>query len=256
MRDELCRVIENARIQEEYFLLKIHSEYVCSRAVPGNFVMLASSTFNEALLKRPFGIFQVTQSHVWIYYQVVGKGTRMISNLKPGDTLSMLGPLGNSFPEVPDPSILMIAGGRGIAPLHFVISKYQEKKKIVLIYGARSESDLNHVDSLQSMKLDTLWLYTEDGTMGNKGNVTSDLSAIIREHNIKTIFTCGPDDMLKHISKAIRGLKIRHYASLEALMGCGFGICGSCVIQTIGDEYKKVCTDGPVFDMDEIKWQT
>jgi dihydroorotate dehydrogenase electron transfer subunit len=257
MRDELCRVIENTRIQEDYFLLKIHSEYVSSRAVPGNFIMLSSSPSSETLLKRPFGIFQAIPPHLWIYYQVVGKGTRLISNLKTGDTLSMLGPLGNSFPAVSasDPAILMIAGGRGIAPLHFTISKYRKKNKIILIYGARSKPDLNHLDSLKSMKLDTLRLYTEDGSIGKRGTVISDLTGIIQEHGIRTIFSCGPDDMLVQISKIIKGLKARHYASLEALMGCGFGICGSCVIQTIDNEYKKVCTDGPVFDMDEIKWQ-
>ena len=255
MRDEFCSVAENFRIQEEYYLLKIHSEYVSTRAMPGNFVMLSTSSTRETLLKRPFGIFQAQPPYIWIYYQVVGKGTRLISELKSGDKISVLGPLGNSFPQASKQSILMIAGGRGIAPIHFAITKYQEQNKIILIYGARSKSDLNLLDMLKELKLDSLFLYTEDGSIGKKGNVITDIGDIIKRNSIDMTFSCGPDEMFLEIFQLTRNLSTRDYASLEALMGCGFGICGSCVIQTNKSGYKKVCTDGPIFKMDEISWQ-
>lgn len=254
MRDEFCSVAENFRIQEEYYLLKIHSEYVSNQALPGNFIMLSTSSAGDTLLKRPFGIFQVLPPYIWIYYQVVGKGTRLISELKSGDKISILGPLGNSFPGASNQSILMIAGGRGIAPIHFAISKYQEQNKIILIYGARSKSDLNLLDKLNSLNLDALFLYTEDGSVGKKGNVITDINDIIQNNGINMTFSCGPDEMFREIYQVTRNLSTRDYASLEALMGCGFGICSSCVIQTNKNGYKKVCSDGPIFKMDEITW--
>ena len=254
MRDDICNIVENIQIQGEYYLLKIHSEYISTRAIPGNFIMISASSAMEPLLKRPFGIFETDPPYIWVYYQVVGKGSRLVSELKPGDKISVLGPLGNSFPPVTNQSILMIAGGRGIAPIHFAIKKYQKENKISLIYGARSKHDLNLLDLLKPLTLQALLLYSDDGSIGKRGNVTTDLRKTIQKSSISITFSCGPDNMVKSIYQVTRELKTRDYASLEALMGCGFGICYSCVIQTKKSGYQKVCTDGPIFDMDEIAW--
>jgi dihydroorotate dehydrogenase electron transfer subunit len=107
---------------------------------------------------------------------------------------------------------------------------------------------------LNELKLDALYLYTEDGSVGKKGNVTTDINDIIKKNHINMTFSCGPDEMFREIYQVVHDMETSDYASLEALMGCGFGICGSCVIPTRKNEYKKVCMDGPIFNMEEIAW--
>lgn len=254
MRDQIATVVEIISIQKNYFFLKIRAEYVSRKAKPGNFIMLRVSPALEPLLRRPFGIFDAVPPYIWIYFEVVGRGTRFISNLRPGAQITILGPLGNSFPQLYDHNILAIAGGRGIAPIHFALKEYSVHNKVKLVYGAGSDKDLNLVKKLGNLPLDELRLYTNDGSAGKKGLVTSDIRHIIQQHRINVTVACGPSQMLKTIFELTRDLKIRNFVSLEALMGCGFGICHSCAVPTRGNGYQKICSKGPVFKMEEIAW--
>lgn len=256
MREEECRIVENRNIGGKYFLMKIESAYISENSKPGNFVMLASSGSNDPLLKRPFGIFNAESQHFIIYYEVVGKGSALLSGKKGGDRLMAVGPLGNSFPETEGKNLLLIAGGRGIAPLNYVLHSFSEKNNISLLYGARSGDDLNFAEDLSRKGLDKIFLYTDDGSRYTKGLVTDNVKDIIFRNNINVTFSCGPDAMLESLAHRIIGLKSENYVSLEAYMGCGFGICHSCVVMDNKGDYQKVCTDGPVFRMEDIEWQT
>jgi dihydroorotate dehydrogenase electron transfer subunit len=254
MKEEPCIIEENRHIKKKYYLMKVNAPYIADHAKPGQFAMLKASVGFEPLLKRPFGIFNVEPPYIWFYYEVVGRGTELIATLKPGDKTHILGPLGNGFPVFENKNILLIAGGRGIAPIYYAAADYASNNRVFLIYGARSADDLNLLDELNTLPLEKIFLYTDDGTFGQKGFVTTDIRRIISENKIEVTASCGPDAMFESLAAEINELDVENYVSLEALMGCGFGICHSCVVKTVEDDYKKVCTDGPVFKMEAIAW--
>lgn len=255
MKDEMCSVVENRHINKKYYMLKIKAPYIAEKAKPGNFVMLKASIGTEPLLKRPFGIFYAVPPYIWLYYEIVGRGTQLIANMKADDKAQLLGPLGNRFPETRDKNILVVAGGRGIAPIYYAIRDYGASNRVFLIYGARSSGDLNLMDDLEKLPIKEIFQYTDDGSAGKKGFVTTDIRGIISDHKIDVTVSCGPDAMFEALAAEIGGMDVENYVSLEALMGCGFGICYSCAVKTAGGNYKKVCTDGPVFRMEEIEWK-
>ncbi len=254
MKDISCKVTENRNINKQYYLLRIDAPYIAENARPGNFVMLKASVGGEPLLKRPFGIYNALYPHIWIYYEVVGRGTDVIASLRPGDNVQVLGPLGNSFPQLEKKKLLFAAGGRGIAPIHYAIRQYAHDNDVYLIYGARSVEDLNLLPELKALPLKSIFLYTDDGSLGQKGYVSTNIRQIIAENKIDTTISCGPDAMFKSLAHEINDLGIDNYVSMEALMGCGFGICYSCAVKASDGQYKKVCSDGPVFRMEDISW--
>jgi dihydroorotate dehydrogenase electron transfer subunit len=254
MRDENCTVIENIHINKKYFLMKVKAEYISKNSQPGNFVMVAVSNTTEPLLKRPFGIFKSEYPYIWIYFEVVGKGTELLSTFREKDPIHIIGPLGNSFPEFQGKNLLLIAGGRGIAPIYYAIKGYTLSNKVSLIYGARSKEDLNLLDHISAQSLDCSYLYTDDGSTGKKGYVSDDLKEIIKKNKIHVTISCGPEAMFHSLAKELKGIPTENHVSLESLMGCGFGICYSCAVKTTKNKYKKVCSDGPIFRMEEIEW--
>jgi dihydroorotate dehydrogenase electron transfer subunit len=254
MKDETCIVAENRNINKSYYLLKIDAPYIAEHAKPGHFVMLKASMSFEPLLKRPLGIFKADPPFIWVYFEVVGKGTELIAALRVNDKVEVLGPLGNGFPAFENKKLLMVAGGRGIAPIYYAIGNYALSNHVFLIYGARTADDLNLLEELNALPLRKIFLYTDDGSKGKKGVVTTDICPIISENKIDATVSCGPDAMFKSLAAEISDMNVENYVSLEALMGCGFGICYSCAVKTVTGEYKKVCIDGPVFNMREIAW--
>ncbi len=255
MKDENCIIEENRNIRKNYFLMKIKADCISTEAKPGNFIMMAASSTTEPLLKRPFGILKAIPPHIWVYYETVGKGTELISLLKPGINVHIIGPLGNSFPTAEKKNILAIAGGRGIAPIYFAVQYYSTSNPVFLIYGAKSEQDLNLLEDIARIPLKETYLYTDDGSKGKKGFVTTDIRDIIRKHQIDITISCGPEAMFENLARILPGSGPENYVSLESTMGCGFGICYSCVVKNSAGEYKKVCSDGPVFKMEEIAWK-
>ena len=255
MKEEKCTVVENSRINKGYFLMKLEADYISAHSKPGNFIMLAASDTFAPLLKRPFGIFRAKPPYIWLYYEVVGKGTELISRMKPGNVVNTIGPLGNAFPPLEDKNILMVAGGRGIAPIYYAIETYAFSGNVFLIYGAKSKDDLNLLEDIHELPLKKIFLYTDDGSEGKQGFVTTDVVEIIRNNRIEVTISCGPDAMFHALFHTINHLGTENYVSLEALMGCGFGICYSCVVKAVSGDYKKVCSDGPIFRMEEIAWE-
>ncbi len=255
MKEEKCTVIENRNLNKKYFLMKLEAPYISSRAKPGNFIMLAASSSFDPLLKRPFGIVKAEPPFIWLYYEVVGKGTELIAKLDSNHSIDAIGPLGNSFPSLANKNILLVAGGRGIAPLYYAGKEYSPVNRVFLIYGAKSQPDINLLEEIQGLGLEKIFLYTDDGSAGKKGPVTTDAREIIAANHIEVTVSCGPDAMFHSLFHILRDLKTENYVSMEALMGCGFGICYGCVVKTAGGDYKKVCVDGPVFKMEEIAWE-
>lgn len=252
MMEEKCVVIENVLLGGRYFRLKVQAPGISPQAKAGNFVMLAASSALDPLLKRPFGIVKAEPPFLWLYYQVVGRGTALMSAWKSGQEFSLLGPLGNSFPACKGKNILLVAGGRGIAPIFYGAREYAPDNAVFLAYGAKSAADLNLLEEIGELGLKGLYLSTDDGTMGQKGLVTSRVRTIIQEQKIDVTVSCGPQAMFAGLAREIGESGTDNYVSLEALMGCGFGACHSCVVKTRSGDYRHVCSDGPVFRLEEI----
>lgn len=254
MKEQSCPVVENIHLRKNYYLLKVKSEYISSNSSPGNFIMVSVSSSHDPLLKRPFGILDSEPPYIWIYYEVIGRGTELLSKLNKNDQLMIIGPLGNSFPQLDKKIVLLIAGGRGIAPLYFFLKLYTPANDVHLIYGAKSEDDLNLLEKIETNPLKKIHLFTDDGSKGKQGDVTTDIIKLIAEHRIDTTISCGPDAMFQSLSSILKISDTDNYISLESMMGCGFGICYSCVVKTRTKGYKKVCQDGPIFKLEEIVW--
>jgi dihydroorotate dehydrogenase electron transfer subunit len=254
MQDERGLIEEARSLGGDYFLLKIAAPRIAAAARPGNFVMVRISPALDPLLRRPFGILESQPPYIWLYYQVLGSGTRQLATLRNGDRLEILGPLGNSFPELPGKRILLIAGGRGIVPLFHYARIYGERRPLLLLYGCRTRADLPLLERIKTLRLQGLFVFSEDGSLGQKGLLSEGLEKIVREEKIDATLSCGPEVMLARLAAMLRARGLENYASLEALMGCGFGVCHSCAIPTTAGPYRKVCDEGPVFHLEEIAW--
>ncbi|MDD8012077.1 MAG: dihydroorotate dehydrogenase electron transfer subunit [Acidobacteriota bacterium] len=256
MQDERG-LIEDARsLGGDYYLLKIAAPRNAGAAKPGNFVMVRVSPSFDPLLRRPLGILESRPPYIWLYYQARGRGTRMLAALGPGDSLDILGPLGNSFPEIPGKRVLLIAGGRGIVPLFHYAQVYAERRPLLLLYGGRTRADLQLLDRIKALRLQALFIFSEDGSLGQKGLLTDGLERIVREERADVTLSCGPEAMLARLALMLKGRSLENHASLEALMGCGFGVCHGCAVRTVSGTYRKVCDEGPVFPLEEIQWPT
>lgn len=255
MVEKKFKVEENRPLGGEYFLMKICAPEIAATAEPGQFVMVKVTGSDTPLLKRPLGILKTEGDYIWLYYIVKGKGTALLSECPEGSEIQLLGPLGTPFPELKGKNILAIAGGIGLVPVYFALHSMGKENTCHLIYGGRNEQDMNLLDEIEALKLDSVTLYTDDGTKGHKGRVNRDLKELIAKNSIDTTLICGPDPMMEALSKDLEGMELQNYVSLEALMGCGIGICHSCVVKMTDGNYQKVCSDGPVFRLEDVQWQ-
>lgn len=218
---------------------------------PGQFVhILTDATY----IRRPFSIAGCTQKQAMILIQIKGPGTKKLSEIQKGMYLDIIGPLGNGFPDVKDEkNIYLVAGGIGIAPILFLMSKLlNENKKFKLFYGAKTKDDML-VSMLPEGKYEKI-LSTDDGSYGEKATVLETFEKVTIEEKPDIVFSSGPNEMLKKLSIFCKEKGIKAYISLENIMFCGTGICQGCVVDT-KEGYKRVCKEGPVFDHLEIKWK-
>jgi dihydroorotate dehydrogenase electron transfer subunit len=188
-----------------------------------------------------------------LLFAVVGRGTRWLAHRKEGDVIDLLGPLGHGF-EIKSHDLLLVAGGIGIAPLVALAERGLEAGAQVRLLLGASTAEQVYPSRLIPPQVE-LWVTTEDGSIGKKGTVTELLTDF--DGGADQIFACGPIPMYKAMStlsrkKIMRGKAVQ--ISLEARMGCGFGGCYGCAIETRSG-WRLVCKDGPVFELKEIVWQ-
>ncbi len=210
----------------------------------------------DPFLRRPFTIYDIKGERVEILYKVVGRGTNMMKDLKEGETVSLLGPLGNGFDLngfIENP--VLVAGGTGIASLNMLVKRLAEGRGFkggALLIGGKTSGDIipfkKYIDMGYKVEITT-----EDGSLGKKGLVTDLLEERVSDKSV--IFACGPNEMLKKVLEIARSRGIPSQLSLESVMACGVGVCLGCAVEVEGEErYKLVCKDGPVFKGEEIRW--
>ncbi len=222
-------------------------------ARPGQFVMLRPRSWaSDPLLPRPLSILSVESGRVSFLVRVVGRGTRLIADASVGDEFALLGPLGTPFPE-PEIGLkaILVAGGVGIAPLLMWAERHRDVSPI-LLYGARSARDLALLD--RALACTELEVATEDGTAGVEGLVTDLLVSRAVAGGHALVLTCGPWPMMARVAALAEENSWQCFASLEANMACGRGICLGCSVPARSGEFVTVCRQGPVFDAAEIQW--
>ncbi len=248
-------VVENVALNSSNFLIRIKSINNLPKVLPGQFVNVDIKDANEIFLRRPFSIFEVDyqMNTLSLIVKILGKGSKKLTEIKAGDILNLVFPLGKSFtmPEKED-KILLIGGGSGVAPMLFLakISKLK-KENVHIILGARTSED--HIDVESYSQFAKLHYATEDGSLGEAGFVTQ--HSVFTNHlsDFDKIYACGPDGMMKAIAIEAKKSDIFCEVSLENLMACGFGVCLCCIEPTTKGNLC-VCTEGPVFNIKDLKW--
>jgi len=258
MVEQTAHIVSNQRDTDLYFRLVVRAPQIAPLVQPGQFAHVRILPLKDALLRRPFSIFQVAGDTLSILYKTVGQGTEMLSRMRPGEQLNLIGPLGHGF-TVPQPggeNPLLVAGGYGMAALYLLAQRSPQKG--IAFVGGRRRVDILCEEEFRALGWEVR-VATEDGSQGEKGLVTQPLLAELqRPAPRRKLFACGPTPMLKAVAKLAAQFSLPAELSLDEHMGCGMGVCLTCVVPVkAGDgwEYQRSCTEGPVFEARQIAWE-
>lgn len=252
MKYEQVEILDQKCIGTDIYDMTIRFESAARQAKPGQFVDLYSN-HEQRLLPRPISIcgFDREKGTIRLVYRAVGEGTREFSQMKAGEALRAIGPLGNGY-NIREDKAIVIGGGLGVPPMLALAKELACEKTIVL--GYRNELFL--ADEFYKIPESETLIATEDGSVGVKGTVIDALE----ESRVKgvVIYACGPMPMLRAIAEYAREHDMDAQISLEERMACGIGACLGCVVKTksLGSHTnvnnQRVCKDGPVFDAKEV----
>ncbi|MDR1644374.1 MAG: dihydroorotate dehydrogenase electron transfer subunit [Tannerellaceae bacterium] len=250
-------VTESKSLHNSYCLLKLTSDKALPEIRPGQFVQVWVDHSPTTFLRRPISVHYVDKikNELWLLIQKVGDGTRSMATYPPGDILNLLLPLGNGFtiPASADgkQKLLLVGGGVGVAPLLFLGACLKmEGFEPHFLLGARTKDELLQLEYFR--QFGTIYTTTEDGSHGEKGFVTH--HSILKNVRFDQIYTCGPKPMMRAVAGYAFSAAIPCEVSLENTMACGIGACLCCVEDT-HEGNVCVCTEGPVFNIDKLKWQ-
>ena len=247
------KVVENKRLTEDLFILVLSGNEKIPEFRPGQFVQVRIDDSPGTFLRRPISIHDVDykQNTFKLLIQVAGQGTLALSKLVSGNTLNLVYPLGNSFTDpLTGESVLLVGGGVGVAPLLF-LGKHLKSigYESDWLLGFRNRDRIINLEEYKGTG--NVFLTTEDGSEGEKGYVTD--HSVLSEKRFDRIYCCGPDPMMKAVAGYCNKNSIACEVSLENLMACGFGICLCCIVNTVNGNIC-TCTDGPVFNITDLKW--
>jgi dihydroorotate dehydrogenase electron transfer subunit len=278
MRTFEARVAENRSLGGGYFILELSGCQDLAESQPGQFVMVRGDWQRDPLLPRAFSLLSVGPGDkAAILAKAVGRGTALLEQARPGERLSVLGPLGSSFPApTSEFTDLLVGGGVGIPPIYMQAQLASRKglaQRNEILYGGRNARDLVLLSEMREFGVG-LFLTTDDGTAGRHGLVTAELEARIEHHRgsrtadvaprpsanespateqlAVRILACGPNAMLWAVARMARAQGIPCFISLEENMACGFGVCLGCAVPARSRPFRYVCKDGPVFDAADV----
>ena len=250
---EQAIIIRQEEIADQIYSMWLRTEQIAQNAKAGQFVSIYCGD-GSRLLPRPISICEIDKADgaIRLVYRVAGKGTEEFSILHTGDQLEVVGPLGNGFPTKSRKAFL-IGGGIGIPPMLEQAKTLDCEKQIVL--GYRND-ELFLVDELK--KQGTIYIATEDGSVGTQGNVLD----AIRENGLSAdiIYACGPTPMLRALKEYAAEKNIECWISMEERMACGIGACLACVCKSANKDghtnvkNKRICKEGPVFLAQEVEF--
>jgi len=261
-RNELTESLSARRYG--WLRLKLHETI---DVLPGQFAMLKPQMRDEPLLRRAMAYYRGGRSEdgtsVEFIYQILGRGTQCLAQLRPGDEVSFLGSLGNTYDRVAAQGreAILVAGGVGSAALLMLAERLRRAEiPTKLFIGGASRGDLPGIDDFIALLGEAnVTSATVDGTYGVRGFVTEPLVEYLRTEGERIIYACGPDPMLHRVAQIAEERDLWAQLSLESPMACGFGICVGCAVAVKADcpegfIYQKVCTDGPIFWGNQLYW--
>lgn len=262
MITEKTKVIDNREIAKGMMLLTVEAPEIVKYVNPGQFAMLKVAPSLDPILRRPLCFYSVSKHNGWagFVYKVIGKGTEVLAERKPGEYIDILAPLGKGWTLLPDTKQIAIVGrGVGIAPLVDLAQHARHKDIKVKAYLSASKPEYLIGRKLLEEVGCELYLHTDDGQYGSDYKLVTDfLENTLEEERIDQVFTCGSKRLGKKIRELSSTYGMNSQISLEERMGCGIGACIGCVVDIITDrgkgnkEQQRVCKEGPVFWVEEV----
>lgn len=257
-RKETATVVSQKQLANGIYSMWLQTEEIAGMAVPGQFISMYTNDGSK-LLPRPISLCEIDKEkrRLRVVYRVTGEdtGTEQFSKMTAGDTIDILGPLGNGFPleEGNGKKVFLMGGGIGVPPILELAKQLDCGKKQIVVGYRDAETFLKEEFEANG----ELYISTEDGSVGTKGNVMD----AIRENGLEAeiIYACGPTPMLRAIKQYAVENNIVCYISMEERMACGIGACLACVCQSKEKDHhsnvnnKRVCKDGPVFLSTEVE---
>lgn len=250
--EEMATVVRQEEIATDIYSMWLRTEQIAAHAKAGQFLSVYCNE-GSRLLPRPISICEIDKENnmIRLVYRIAGKGTEEFSNWKAGMQVKVVGPLGNGF-TLKDKKAFLIGGGIGIPPMLELAKQLSCEKQIVV--GYRND-ELFLLDELK--KYGEVYVATEDGSVGTKGNVLD----AIRENglNADIIYACGPTPMLRALKEYAQANDIECWISMEERMACGIGACLACVCKSKETDAhsnvknKRICKEGPVFLAGEVE---
>lgn len=248
-----CPVTGVHTVGPNLYVLSFHSPRIAAAARPGQFVNILVNGFTMPLLRRPFSVYHIDGQTVQIIFNVVGLGTKILSEKHLHDTIDVLGPLGCPF-NIHDEyeTAILVAGGLGVAPMPLTTSALKDTSKNIMTFvGARTRAQIvaTHLHNVHTS--------ADDGSAEFHGTVVENLRWELSKASIAKpkIFACGPNAMLRALSELAAEAAIPCEVSLESAMACGIGICQGCPVETPQSDkkYALICKEGTVFDSRRIR---
>ena len=243
------KILAQKQLNANTKLMEILAPEIAATAAPGQFVNVKLVKHVEPLLRRPFGVADLDREKgtFTIIYRIIGKGTQLLADAEAGDELSIVGPLGHGF-DLSAKKPLLVGGGTGLAPLHFLALGFGKGVTDVLM-GGRTATELFWTELYGNVSGQT-FITTDDGSLGTKGTVMALLPQLLTQ-GYDCVYVCGPVPMMKAVAAACAEANVKCQVSLEKYMACGLGACLSCACEGVGKRLK-VCKDGPVFWAEEV----
>lgn len=254
MKDRILKVIQNVKIADSTYRMVLHTEDFESMK-GGQFIHIALPDATKQL-RRPFCIadYDTVAKTITVVYAVVGGGTEELSKVREGANLKALFPLGNGFTlDESVKKVVLLGGGLGAAVLPAIPTTWQDKEYYTFL-GFCNKDKAILVGEMKA-KSKAVYVATDDGSLGEKGFVTTLLKDKLKEINPDVILCCGPEVMYQTLAKQFDGCGIPIFVSLEKRMGCGVGAClvCNCKVKTAdGEKFLRACVDGPVFNLSEV----
>ncbi len=246
--------LEDKQLWDRTVLLKLRAQDETFPPIyPGQFVQVRIDGSSKTYLRRPISVHYVDEAkqELWLLVQLVGEGTRTLAEKPVGTLINVMLPLGHPFsmPQTGQEQVLLIGGGVGIAPLLYlgkILKDHGFQPRFLL--GARRAADLTQLQHYEA--LGPVYITTEDGSMGERGFVTQHT---VLQQAPDMIYCCGPKPMMQAVARYAQEHQVNCEVSLENTMACGLGACLCCVEDTV-EGHKCVCQEGPVFNLNQLKW--
>lgn len=251
-------VVSNEAAADGLMRVVLSAPALAAAIEPGQFVNVHVPGDASQILRIPlsFSCADAEAGTVEIVYAVVGDGTRRLAALAAGERTTAVGPCGNPWPAAPGARrACVVAGGVGVTPV-VACARMLAAADVPFdaVVGAQTAARLWGADVLEGLGAGVVAVTTDDGTSGRAGFTTDALADLLAKNDYDVVYTCGPEVMMAGVARLCHEAGVRCLVSMERMMCCGFGACGTCNVAMVDGTYKSCCKDGPVFDAEEVAW--